>query len=71
MKYSNVKMFCFMSCVTSISENEMNIQIPLCNVRHVNGMSRNLSQKDALTEKKKIQNTWETIFILEVLNAVM
>ena len=28
----------FTSRVTSISENEMNIPISLCNVRHVNGM---------------------------------
>ena len=47
-----------MSRVTSISENEMNIRIPLCNVRHLNEMlnislDRNLSEKDALTEKKK------------------
>ena len=45
------------------------------NVRHVNGMF-NISleifpKKDALTEKKKIQNTWETIGILEIQNAVM
>ena len=45
--------------VTSISENERNIRIPLrngpsfeCNVEHCFG---NLSEKDALTEKK-IQN---------------
>ena len=60
-----------MSRVTSISENEMNIQISPCNVRHVNGMlnifSGNLSEKDTLTEKK-IQNTSrETIVILEIL----
>ena len=51
--------------MTSISKNEMNIQIPLCNVWHLNGMlnihsSGNLSEKDSLTEKK-IQNTCETI----------
>ena len=28
----------FTSHVTSISENEMNIQIRLCNVQHLNGM---------------------------------
>ena len=39
------------SCVTSISENEANILMSLCNVRHVNGMLNILSDKDALTEK--------------------
>ena len=28
----------FTSRMTSISENEMNIQIPLCNVKHLNGI---------------------------------
>ena len=59
------------SRVTSISETEMNIRIPLCNVWYLKG----LSEKDALTEKKKkkkkVQNTWKTIVILEILNAVM
>ena len=44
------------SRMTSIFENELNIQIPLCNVRILNGILRdfsgNLSKKDALTEKK-------------------
>ena len=53
------------SRVTSISETEMNIRIPLCNVWYLKG----LSEKDALTEK--VQNTWKTIVILEILNAVM
>ena len=62
------------SRMTSISENEMNIQLFLCNVPHVNGIL-NISlaifpKKDVLT-KKKIQNTWETIVILEILNAVI
>ena len=53
----------------------MNIRITLCNVPHVNGML-NISleifpKKMHLTEKKKIQNTWETKTILEILNAVM
>ena len=29
-----------MSCMTSISKNEMNIQIPFCNVQHLNGILR-------------------------------
>ena len=37
------------------------------NLEHFSG---NLSEKDALTEKK-IQNTWETTVILEILNTVM
>ena len=39
-----------------------------------NIFSGNLSEKDALTEKKKkkkVQNTWETIVIPKILNAVM
>ena len=48
------------SRVASISENEMNIRNPLCNVRHLNGML-NISleifpKKNALTGKK-IQTT--------------
>ena len=57
--------------MNSISKNEMNIRISLCNVRHVEWnvrhFSGNPSEKDALTEKK-IQNTWETIVILEIFN---
>ena len=34
---STVQSTC-MSHRTSISENEMNIQIPLCNVQHLNGI---------------------------------
>ena len=37
-----------------------------CYLAHFSG---NLSEKDVLTEKK-IQNTWETIVIFEILNAV-
>ena len=37
------------------------------NIEHFSG---NLSEKDALAEKK-IKNTWETIVILEILNALM
>ena len=48
----------------SFSKNEMNIRISLCNVRRVNGML-NISLE--MTEKK-IQNTWETIVILEIFN---
>ena len=58
--------------MNSISKNEMNIRISLCNVRraewNVGHFSENCSEKDALTEKKKIQNTWETIVILEIFN---
>ena len=66
----------FTSHVTSISENEMNIRISLCNVRSVNGMlniSLEIFQKKThlLFKKKKAQNTWETIVILEMINAVM
>ena len=64
--------------MTSTSENEMNIRIPLCNVRHLNGMlnikcSGNLSEKDALTEKKFKILEKKLLFdlILEILNAVM
>ena len=59
--------------MNSISRNEMNIRISLCNVRRVNGMldfSLEIVPKDALTEKK-IQNTWETIVILEIFNFAM
>ena len=38
--------------MNSISKSEMNIRISLCNVRRVNGMLDNRSEKDALTEKK-------------------
>ena len=53
--------------MTSISDNEMNIQfqIPLCNVRHLNGIlkiSLEIYPKNTQL-KKKIQNTWETIVI--------
>ena len=53
------------SHVTSISENEMNIRISLCNVRRVNGMlniSLEIVPKRRINwkkKKKKIQNTWE------------
>ena len=43
--------------MNSISKNEMNIRISLCNVRrvewNVGHFSGNRSEKDALTEKKK------------------
>ena len=66
----------FTSLVTSISKNEKNIRISLCNVQHLNGLmkiSLEIFPKKThfLTEKKKIQNAWETIFILEILNAVI
>ena len=59
--------------MNSISKNEMNIRISLCNGPtcewNVGHFSGNRSEKDALTEKKKkIQNTWETIVILEIFN---
>ena len=61
--------------MTSISENEMNIRIPLCNVRYLNGISvedfsGNLSEKDVFTEKE-IQNSWERSAIFEILNDVI
>ena len=65
--------------MTSISENEMNIRISRCNVRHVNGML-NISLEiqsfrggriDRKKKNKEIKNTWETIVILEILNVVM
>ena len=61
--------------MNSNSKNETNIRISLCNVRRVNEMldislSGNRSEEDALTEKK-IQNTWETIVILEIFNFAM
>ena len=58
-------------------ENEHSIRIPLCNARHLNGMlhiplleifPKNTHQ---LKKKKKIQNTWETLAVPEILNAVM
>ena len=61
----------FTSRVTSISENEMNIRISLCNFRHVNGMLNIFlkisPKKTHLQKKKKIQNTWETILFLNYL----
>ena len=60
--------------MNSNSKSEMNNRISLCNVRLVNEMldklSGSRSEKDALTEKK-IQNTWETIVILEISNFAM
>ena len=59
----------FTSRMTSISENEMNIQIPLCNVQPLNGIVKisfeTFHKKDVLTEKKN-QNTWETITFCEI-----
>ena len=58
--------------MTTISENEINIRISLCNVRRLNveHFSGILSEKDALIEEK-ILNTWETVVILKIRNAVM
>ena len=53
--------------MTSFFRKEMNLRIPLCYVRYLNGILRNLSENDALTE----QNTWETTVISEILNVVM
>ena len=55
-----IRDFTVNSHVTSISENEKNIQISLCNVRHVNGML-NISleirfRKRHINIKKKILN---------------
>ena len=59
--------------MTSFSENEMNIQIPFCNVWHLNGnWETSLKQKHLLNQK--VQNTnWETIIIVifEILNAII
>ena len=56
----------FTTCMTSISENEMNIWISLSNLRHVNGML-NISLEIFLKKmRSKIQNTWETIVHLEI-----
>ena len=59
------------SRVTSISLNEMNIQILLSECQAfewtVDHFSGNLSEND----EKKIKNTWEKNVILEILNAVM
>ena len=53
--------------MTSITENEMDIGIPLCNCPtfqwNIEHFSGNLSKKDTLTEKK-ILNTSETILLL-------
>ena len=52
----------------------MNIQIPLCNVRHLNGMLNisleNISEKDSLTEKR-FKYLGNNNVILEILNGVM
>ena len=63
----------FTSRVTSFSKNEMNIQIPFCNIfRHLNGILRNLSKKDALAEQKNSKYcTGGMIFSFETRNAVM
>ena len=45
------------SSMTSVSKNEMNIRIPLCNVRHLNGMlniSLEIFPKRRINWKKKI-----------------
>ena len=52
-----------MAGMTSVSENEMNIQIPLC------GFVKISLKKDALAEKKN-QNTWKAIVNFEIFNAV-
>ena len=59
------------SRVNSIYKNEMTIRIFLCSVRRVNGMldiSLEILPKKTHELKKKIQNTWETIVILEIFN---
>ena len=61
--------------MNSNSKNEINIRISLCNVLptcelNVGHLSGSRSEKDAFTEKK-IQNTWETIAILEIFNFAM
>ena len=61
------------SCVTSISANEMNIQISLCNVRHVNEMlniSLEIFPKKPLTEKKDSKYL-EKIVVLEILSLML
>ena len=59
------------SCMTSISENEMNIRnFSLCNVQHLNGMlniSLEIFPKKTHKLKKKIQNTWDTISRITIL----
>ena len=43
-----------MSCMTSIAKNEMNIQIPFYNIRHLNGILKiSYLKKEALAKKKK------------------
>ena len=57
-----------------ISKNEMNIRISLCNVRRVNGIldiSLEIVPKKTHKLKKNVQNTWETIVILEIFNFAM
>ena len=53
----------------------MNIRISLCiKVRRVNGMldiSLKIVPKKTHLLKKKIQNSWETIAILEIFNFAM
>ena len=57
------------SRMTSISEKEMNIQIRLFDVRHLNGILRDfsgsLSEKEALTEKKKIKILGKQLLFLK------
>ena len=53
-----------MSCMTSFSKNEMNIQISLCKVQYMNGILKiplEIFPEKDISNEKKIQNTWETI----------
>ena len=60
--FSKIFYICKCSGICKCSENEINIRIPLCNVRHLNGML-NISleifpkKTHKLKKKKKIQNT--------------
>ena len=57
------------SRVNSISKNEMNIRISLCNVRrvewNVGHFSGNRSEKDAFTEKKRFQILGKQLLFLK------
>ena len=60
----------FISHLSSISESEMNIQISLCNVWHLDGILK-ISLKKTLTEKKSKHLKKIQLLFLKYLNAVI
>ena len=61
--------------INSISKSEMNLEIPLCNDRHLNdNLKISLEiflKKDTITGKNYSKLTWERTVIFEILNTVM